>query len=121
MCEGCKENIDILVEVTTKLSDVHKMLESEVDCSVAEVGKMMAEAGRMIEKCEVSVMETIEIKEEYELMSKVLYEFIELDECSAFENETIAMEKIMESSTKIFEVVTEYELVYETKEEIISV
>lgn len=96
-----------MVSLTDKLAAANTALEKE-DCNVADVGKMLAEAGKMHKDLNVEVMEMIEVKEEYELLELTLSEFMELEASGMLESEEMAASAIAEHQESLLNITEKY-------------
>lgn len=83
-----------MVSITDKLAAANKELKSD-DCSVKDVSKILAEAGKMSSTLDAEFMETIEVIEEFEFMNTTLEEFVEMDAGGLLLSEEAAMNAIV--------------------------
>lgn len=103
-----------MVSITDKLAEANKELKKAGDCSVKDVSKLLAEAGKMSATLDEEIMETIEITEEFEFMNTTLEEFVEFEAGGMLDTEDAAMDAILNHES-MAEVAEKYQKAFEDR------
>lgn len=96
-----------MVSVTDKLSEANAALQKD-DCKINEIGKLLAEAGKIHKEIDTEVIEMIEVTEEYEVLDSTLTEFIELEEAGKLETEELAAASITAQEESLLKMTEKY-------------